>query len=152
MEPKEVVEQLFEAESRGDVDGIVRLMHEDVELNLSCRKVFGTDAKTTVRGREAAQEVYREDVPRRGSAFRIRATRMICESATVAAEWIAHCGPKGEDIRRGVDVFVVRDGEILQGAVYLDLTTVPNLNPREAGPVGPSSERAESTRTRRSEE
>ena len=125
MDPKVVVERLFAAETRGDVEGIVALMHDEVVLHLSCRKVFGPDAVTDVRGKDAARRLYEEDVPRRGPAFSLRATRMIAEATIVCAEWIARCGPSGQDIRRGVDVFDVQGGTILRGAVYVDLATIP---------------------------
>lgn len=60
MEPKEVIERLFEAENSEDADGVARPMHDDVESNLGRRKVFGIDAITSGRGREAARDVYQK--------------------------------------------------------------------------------------------
>lgn len=128
MSGRELVERLFEAESRGDVDEIVAVMAEDVVLNLTCRLLYARDAETLFRGKEAVRRVYEVDVQARGPSFRITAEQIVEQGNTVAAVWVAKRGTAGEIVRRGVDVFEVRDALISCGTVYLDLTTVPELS------------------------
>jgi len=130
MDGRCLIERLFEAESRGDVEGIVSTMCDDVVLELTCRRLYATDAQTTFHGKDAARRVYAQDVKTRGASFRIEPTYILEAGDRVAAEWIARRGEDHRTIRRGVDVFRIRDGLIAQGTVYLDLTTVPELDPQ----------------------
>lgn len=128
MNGKHLVERLFEAESRGDVEGIVGTMREDVVLNLTCRRLYAPDAPALFYGKDEVRQVYTEDVKSRGPSFRIEAGHVIEQGDFVAAVWVAHRGTQGGIVRRGVDVFEVCDGLIVRGTVYLDLTTVPELH------------------------
>lgn len=128
MNARQVVERLFEAESHGDVEGIVDMMHENVILSLTCRRLYAPDATTLFRGKDEVRRVYAEDVKTRGTAFRIEAEQVIEQGDHIAAIWVAHRGMQRGLVRRGVDVFKISDGLIEQGTVYLDLTTVPELH------------------------
>ncbi len=127
MSGKQVIERFFQAETAGDVDAIAALVSEDVVLELSCRLLYAPDAVTTLRGKEAVREIYATDILARGSSFRIEAERMIEEGDEVAAVWVVHRGDDGQTVRRGVDVFRIRDGKIVRGTVYMDLRTIPEM-------------------------
>ncbi len=125
MSGKQLVEKLFAAETRGDVDGIVDLMHEEVTLHLTCRHLYEKDAKTTFSGKAEVRAVYEQDVPSRGSEFRIEPEHIIEQGDWIVATWRVHRGLEGGTVRRGVDIFKVQDGQIIEGKVFLDLDTVP---------------------------
>jgi ketosteroid isomerase-like protein len=125
---RELVEQLFAAESSADVEGIVSLMHEEVVLHLSCRHLYEENAKTCFKGKMEVRSVYEQDIPLRGSGFRIEPERVIEQDDWVVAIWVVHRGSEGGIVRRGVDTFKIHEEQIIYGKVFLDLDTVPELN------------------------
>lgn len=106
QETKRVVDALYEAYFSGDTDAMVDLMSDDVWIRFLGRTDF--------RGKTEARKFFKENTPMLEDLdFQIH--KLIIDGAYATAIWSETARTiHGEDYsNHGVDVFEVRDGEIV---------------------------------------
>ena len=106
VETRRVIEQLYAAYLSGDTDGMANLMSEDVWVKFLGRRDF--------RGREQARRFFGENGPLLIDLDFV-VEELIVDGAHAAAIWSESARTAAGAVYRnhGVDVFEVRDGEIV---------------------------------------